>query len=71
MGCKTVPGHFFKKTFSNRSRKPRTPALPLHSGTVIRVSDQQPRLGLRSVLWCEIDEGIFFNLNLKFAPMGS
>jgi hypothetical protein len=24
-GCKTIPGHFFKNTFSRRSRKPPNP----------------------------------------------
>jgi hypothetical protein len=70
-GVRQPSGIFLRRPSHIGQEKHQTPALPLHSGIIANVSDQRPGPGLKPVLWCGIDEGIFFNLNLKFAPTGS
>ena len=51
---KVAPAHSDKKTFSCSSRKP-----PPHPYTTEFVAHVRTRLGLRPVLWCEMDGMIF------------
>jgi hypothetical protein len=66
---KTAPGIFLRSHAGQENLRTSVP--PLHNGTVTHVSDQRPGPSLRPVLLVWNRRGDFFNLNLKFTPMGS